>query len=162
MISNKEVFMHVRLLSAGIRVGMLLTLLVLACGIRPDTAAAVSPTRFLIEERNEKLNNSSPDTAAAVSPARFIEMHAVGSSAAPATTPTCPASLSFGIVIQCAISAIGETDTYTFTATHDDKVVVRIAMTSGDLDPAIHILDPARTQICMAFTSERVAEISNC
>jgi hypothetical protein len=74
----------------------------------------------------------------------------------------CPSALTFGLTTQCAIDAPDEHDTYPFTAAASDKVKIRIQVISGTLDPAIHVYSPTGVQLCVAFTSQVLAEIGNC
>src|SRR5258706_7883530 len=80
-----------------------------------------------------------------------------------ATVPLlCPSALMFGLTTQCAIDALSERDTYPFTAAAHDRVKIRIQVVSGTLDPAIHVYSPTGEQLCVAFTSQVLAEIGNC
>jgi hypothetical protein len=85
------------------------------------------------------------------------------------TTPTdtltspavCPPSIGFGETIQCSIVSPSETDTYTFTASAGDKVLVRMSKSSGDLWAGIKVYSPDGTKLCEVFYPS-TAEIASC
>ena len=54
-----------------------------------------------------------------------------------------------------------EMDTYTFTASAGDKVLVRMSKSSGDLWPEIRVYSPDGTKLCEAYSSA-TAEIASC
>ncbi len=60
----------------------------------------------------------------------------------PSDNPTCPSTINFGQTIQCSVSAPGEADTYTFSASANDRVLVRASRTSGSLWPGIRLYGP--------------------
>ena len=59
-----------------------------------------------------------------------------------------------------SISAIGEQDFYTFTATAGDMVTIRSTVTSGSMDPSVELYDPAFTLIANASPSPGLAIIN--
>jgi hypothetical protein len=77
-----------------------------------------------------------------------------------APSAICPPSISFGETIQCSIVSVGETDTYTFTASAGDKVLVRASKSSGTIWPGIRVFLGA-TELCQAGSSI-TAEIASC
>lgn len=81
--------------------------------------------------------------------------------AAPAV---CPSSIGFGETIQCSIVSAGETDTYTFTASAGDKVLVRMKTSTGNLWAGIGIYGPGGTKLCETHSSVIfvAAEIASC
>jgi hypothetical protein len=95
---------------------------------------------------------------AASSPAQLT-----GTPIAAASGPVavCPPSIGFGETIQCSISSPGEVDTYTFTASPGDKVLVRMGKPSGSLWSEIRVYDSGGTKLCGAYSSE-TAEIASC
>ena len=58
--------------------------------------------------------------------------------------PICPSEISNGDTIECSIVS-NETDTYTFSGNANDRIVVRLQITSGDLDPKLQIDVPSET-----------------
>lgn len=68
----------------------------------------------------------------------------------PATPAVCPPSIGFGETIQCSISALGETDVYSFTASAGDRVYVRMTTSSGTVWPYVQIFKPDNTSVCGA------------
>jgi hypothetical protein len=78
-----------------------------------------------------------------------------------ADPPVCPASIGFGETIQCSITSAGENDSYTFSASAGDKVVVRMSKSSGTLWPGIRIYGTDGTKVCEAISSI-TAEIASC
>ena len=73
----------------------------------------------------------------------------------------CPASISFGETVQCSIDTPGEIDTYTFSATAGDKVLVRMGRPSGNLWPEIIIKDTGGIILCDDYDTI-TAEIISC
>jgi hypothetical protein len=73
----------------------------------------------------------------------------------------CPPSIGFGETIQCSIDSAGETDTYTFTASAGDKVLVMMSTSSGSLWEGIRVYSPEGTKLCQAPDSNP-AEIASC
>ncbi len=55
--------------------------------------------------------------------------------------PLCPAGIAYGETIECSIDA-NETDSYTFSGSAGDRVIARVQITSGALDPALSIDPP--------------------
>jgi hypothetical protein len=80
------------------------------------------------------------------------------------TLAECPASISFGETIHCAITAAGEIDAYTFTASAGDKVLVRMSKTaSGSLWPGVTVNAPGGAKLCeQASINSTTAEIPSC
>ena len=74
---------------------------------------------------------------------------------------TCPSTISFGETIQCSIDAAGEGDTYSFSGSTGDVVVVRMQTTSGGLDPQIKLYDSGGSKLYSAWGSYYAA-ITNC
>jgi uncharacterized protein (DUF2147 family) len=75
----------------------------------------------------------------------------------------CPASIGFGETIQCSIVSAGETDTYTFTASAGDKVLVRMSWAAGSLWPGVRVHGPDGTKLCeQNSTDSQTAEIASC
>jgi hypothetical protein len=50
--------------------------------------------------------------------------------------------ISYGDYVVDSIGSIGETDTYTFEGSEDDKVTIRMCATSGGLDPTLELFGP--------------------
>ena len=59
--------------------------------------------------------------------------HGIYTNTLLAPSVDCPPSISFGETTQCSINSVSETDTYTFTASAGDKVLVRMNKSTGDL-----------------------------
>jgi len=78
--------------------------------------------------------------------------------------PICPSSLTFGETALCSISASGEEDSYSFTGSAGDKVLLSMAVSAGfALDPQIRLLGPGGTEVCSSFNaSGGFAEIKEC
>jgi len=78
-----------------------------------------------------------------------------------ASSTVCPPSIGFGETIQCSIVSAGEMDTYTFTASAGDKVLVRMSKSSGTLYPGIRVYSPDGTKLC-EVDGLYTAEIASC
>lgn len=74
----------------------------------------------------------------------------------------CPSNVAFGTTTQCEILAAGETDIYTFTASENNTIKVKLARTSGNLDPSIRIYSSTGKNICSAFSSDTIVDIGAC
>jgi uncharacterized protein YdeI (BOF family) len=81
-------------------------------------------------------------------------------AALPQEVATCPSGIGFGETIQCSILAAGEVDTYTFSASAGDKVLVRISKSAGDFWPGIQVY-AGGLKICENGSST-TAEIASC
>jgi len=81
--------------------------------------------------------------------------------ATPLDNPVCPPTIDFGQTIQCSIDASAGNGTYTFSASANDKVLVRVSTTSGGIWPEVRIYGPDETKLCEAYNSTS-AEISSC
>jgi len=84
-------------------------------------------------------------SAASSTAAKIAKTSTVGISA---SVSVCPVSIGFGETIQCSISAAGEIDTYTFTASPGDSVLIRMTAISGSLWPGIQVYDPDGALLC--------------
>jgi hypothetical protein len=78
--------------------------------------------------------------------------------ATPLDNPACPPTINFGQTIQCSVSAAGEADTYTFSASASDKVLVRASRTSGSLWPGVRLYGPDGAKLTEAGSTS-TAEI---
>ena len=96
--------------------------------------------------------------AAASRPAQLLGTPTATTSAPAAV---CPPGIGFGETIQCSISSPGEVDTYTFTASAGDKVLLRIADTSSDIWPEVRVRDSGGIEQCAAYGTAS-AEIATC
>lgn len=76
-----------------------------------------------------------------------IPTHA-GSQERSAQFTTCPASMVYGELIQCAILSAAELDSYTFTASAGDELLVRVGTASGDLRPNLRLYRPDGVVAC--------------
>lgn len=61
--------------------------------------------------------------------------------------PCNPAAITCGQSTSSSLSAVGEQDFYAFTATAGDAVTIRVARTSGGMNPYIELYDSAGTRI---------------
>ena len=68
--------------------------------------------------------------------------------------PLCPSGISYGETIECSISS-NETDTYTFDGDAGDRVVARLQITSGNIDPVLSIDNP----LCTSSTIFNLLEL---
>ena len=74
-----------------------------------------------------------------------------------------PTPLSFGLPTTADITLAAEMDTYTFSASVGDRVLVNMAVSSGLLDPFIRLFGPDGTPVCQAQNaSSGAAEINDC
>jgi hypothetical protein len=96
--------------------------------------------------------------AAASSPAQLFGTPTVATSV---EATVCPPNIGFGETIQCSINSPGEVDTYTFTASPGDKVLLRMSLSSGSLWPGIRVYDSGGIKLCEAG-SPTSAEIASC
>ena len=72
-------------------------------------------------------------------------------------------ALTFGQTVQATIAATAEEDTYVFTSTANDRVLITMAVSSGNLNPALELEDPQGRQICAAGSPYgSSAEITDC
>ena len=71
-----------------------------------------------------------------------------GSHGRSAQFTTCPASMVYGELIQCAILSAAELDSYTFTASASDELLVRAGTVSGDLRPNLRLYRPDGVIAC--------------
>ena len=77
------------------------------------------------------------------------------------TTAFCPPTISFGETIQCSIAVGGERDTYTFTATANDKILARMIRTTGTFAPEIKVFNVHGVEVCGNYNSP-IAGFSGC
>ncbi len=77
-----------------------------------------------------------------------------------ANLSTCPAGISYGETIDCSIVS-DETDSYSFSGTASDRVIARLQVTSGNLDPTLEIDAPGGGQLCTSSTIFNLLEL-NC
>jgi uncharacterized repeat protein (TIGR01451 family) len=96
--------------------------------------------------------------ADAASQAQLMNAPGMGPSAQAAI---CPPSIGFGETIQCSIDASGEQDSYSFSGSAGDKVLVRMAKSSGNIWPGLTIYGPDATSLCSG-SSTSTAEIASC
>jgi hypothetical protein len=73
----------------------------------------------------------------------------------------CPSYIFFGETVSCSIDATGEADTYTFSGSANDKVIIRMSRTSGNLSPQIELYKSDGTLFCSAWGGSN-AEIKDC
>jgi hypothetical protein len=80
---------------------------------------------------------------------------------APQALAECPASISFGETVHCAIASASEEDRYSFNASAGDVVLARMSKATGDFYPQVAIEDSGGTSLCdqLSVTS---AEVSSC
>jgi hypothetical protein len=69
--------------------------------------------------------------------------------------------IGFGQTLSGTIATAGETDTYTFTASAGDMVLVRMSKTSGNIWPGIRVYGPDGTKLCDTYGST-TARIASC
>ena len=69
--------------------------------------------------------------------------------------------IDFGQTLSGSIITPAEMDTYTFSASAGDRVLVRMSKASGDLWPGVRIYSPDGTKLCEAYSSA-TAEIASC
>ncbi|OGW16910.1 MAG: hypothetical protein A3G93_08880 [Nitrospinae bacterium RIFCSPLOWO2_12_FULL_45_22] len=67
--------------------------------------------------------------------------------------PCNATSVTCGQTTSSSISAIGEQDFYTFTATAGDAVTIRLVVTSGDMNPLLELYDSTGTRIAYDYDS---------
>ncbi|HEX6290377.1 MAG TPA: hypothetical protein VFZ66_14400 [Herpetosiphonaceae bacterium] len=70
--------------------------------------------------------------------------------------------IGFGQILTGTITSAAEINTYTFLSSGGGSARIKMSRTADDLRPRIRIYDPAGTNICSAFTSGSVAEITSC
>ena len=70
----------------------------------------------------------------------------------------CPGGISYGETIACSIDS-NETDSYTFAGNINDRVIARVQITSGNIDPSLQIDAPGGT--CATSTIFNLLEL-NC
>jgi len=75
--------------------------------------------------------------------------------------PGNPTAITFAQTLSGSIITPAEMDTYTFTASADDKVLVRVSKSSGNLWAGVRIYSPGGTKLCEAGNSV-TAEIASC
>jgi predicted DNA-binding ribbon-helix-helix protein len=73
----------------------------------------------------------------------------------------CPSSIGFGETAQCSILS-GEMDTYTFTASAGDTVLVRMSESTSGLYPRLRVYNPGGIKICESSYDTTTAEIASC
>lgn len=66
----------------------------------------------------------------------------------PAQVSTCPASIVYGELVQCTISSGGELDSYAFSASAGDELLVRAGAASSNLGLSIRVLTAAGATVC--------------
>jgi hypothetical protein len=71
----------------------------------------------------------------------------------------CPSGILYGETIECSIVS-NETDTYTFAGNANDRVIARLQITSGNIDPALQIDNPEGTQLCTSNTIFNLLELA--
>jgi hypothetical protein len=110
----------------------------------PAKAAAGDSTRISVASNGMQGNASFP----------------AGKISSPAV---CPLSIGFGETIQCSISASGEKDSYTFSASANDKVLVRMVKTNSadTLFPGVRIYNRGGINLCEAGEYD-TANIDSC
>jgi hypothetical protein len=78
--------------------------------------------------------------------------------------PSSPATISFGQTLSGTINPAAKMDSYTFTATAGDKVLVRMGNSSGIISPELRLYGPDGTKLCETLntTSAYSIEIPSC
>ncbi len=69
--------------------------------------------------------------------------------------------IGHGQVLSGSVTTAGEMDTYTFTASAGDKVLVRVSKSAGSLWAAVRVYGPNGTKLCEADGSD-TATIPSC
>lgn len=68
-------------------------------------------------------------------------------------TATCPGTVPFGVVFDCAVSSASEVDSYAFSGAVNDHLLVSVLRTSGTLDPYVRIVKPNGVDdVCTEYT----------
>ncbi len=75
--------------------------------------------------------------------------------------PGSPVSIALGQTLSGSITTPAEMDTYTFTASAGDKMLVRMSISSGTLWPGITVYSPDGTRLCETYSSS-TAVIASC
>jgi hypothetical protein len=73
--------------------------------------------------------------------------------------PGSGASISFGHTVSGTL-AIGDLNSYTFSATSGNRVIIRMSKTSGSLNPGIHLYSPDGRELKESW-SARTAELTS-
>ena len=61
--------------------------------------------------------------------------------------------ISCGQTMTGSISTVGQKNNYTFTASANDKVTIRLVVTSGGMNPYLELYDSAMTKIAYNYSS---------
>ncbi len=91
--------------------------------------------------------------------AAFLFSGSVGSAASP-EGGVCPGGIAYGETVTCAIVA-DETDSFTFAGNTNDRVIVRLQVSSGHFDPDLQIDAPGGSMLCEDATIFTLLEL-NC
>ncbi|MFV9504897.1 MAG: hypothetical protein AB4911_10080 [Oscillochloridaceae bacterium umkhey_bin13] len=78
----------------------------------------------------------------------------------PQLATSCPPSIPFGELFDCAISALGERDSYDFNATTNDSFIIRMLRTSGTLRPQITVRNQNGVVVCTDLTDGALLTLS--
>jgi hypothetical protein len=78
------------------------------------------------------------------------------------THPDNAQALVFGRPLNDALDFPGEFKTYTLTVAAGSSVQLMMTRSSGTLNPRIRLYSPTGIQLCSAFSSNPIAEISTC
>jgi hypothetical protein len=79
------------------------------------------------------------------------------------TNPVGAATLTFGQSTMATLSAAAELDVYTFTASAQDTVVLRMGSSTNELYPHIRVYGPTGTKLCEGYRNySYAADVSGC
>ena len=76
--------------------------------------------------------------------------------------PSNTTALSFGLPRTATLAAAAEVDTYTFTGTANDTVIVRIGSGTSALKPLIRLYSPTGVKLCEAYSYSTAGELGPC
>jgi hypothetical protein len=92
-----------------------------------------------------------------------VDVGSYGVSLQRVNAPGNAAPLAFGEMLLATTAQLGETDTYTFTASTQDSVVVRVGSSSDGWTPHIRLYGPAGIKLCETYNGNYTAlDIPGC
>jgi hypothetical protein len=86
-------------------------------------------------------------------------MSAAAGTAALVADPSSSATLASGQTVAGSIGAAGEADSYTFSASTGDRVIINAVATGGDLDTSIALYSPTGAEVATSASSDQLSSV---
>jgi hypothetical protein len=81
---------------------------------------------------------------------------------APQPAAGCPAAINFGDTLLCSLTTPGEVNSFSFSASANDRVIVRMGRRTSGVNPRIQLQTSGGTPVCEAYSYGNAVDIANC